>query len=90
MDNVAKTQDISTVTKGQFEYLSNLLEIGAIAKGRREVKKKLQGEELTYKETLLANCYDCMGGYGDGRVICTSPNCLIYSKMPYHKNACKQ
>ena len=56
---------------------------GIKAKGRKELKKHLEGGKLTYKEGVLAKCYHCGCGYTDGKVSCEIPHCPLYQFMPY-------
>ena len=35
---------------------------GKRAKGKREFEKFKKGEKLTYKQAVLAKCYECMAG----------------------------
>jgi len=56
---------------------------GIRAKGRKELAKADRGESLTRGEAILAKCYECMGGYDDGRVDCLVSTCPLYQYMPY-------
>lgn len=58
---------------------------GIKAKGKNELAKYLRGERLTRKQALLARCYDCMGGYTDGKYSCKIVNCPLYPFMPYRE-----
>jgi|TARA_B100001971_G_C18047662_1_gene461076 hypothetical protein len=60
-----------------------ILKNGVLAIGKRELEAHLKGEKLTYKQQVLAKCYDCFGGYLDGRRDCGSASCPNYSSMPY-------
>lgn len=51
--------------------------------GRTQYLRYLQGEKLTYKEALLAKCYDCDGGHSDGRYDCEVLTCPLRMYMPY-------
>ena len=51
--------------------------------GRTQYLRYLQGEKLTYKEALLAKCYDCDGGHTDGRYDCEVLSCPLRRYMPY-------
>ena len=51
--------------------------------GRTQYLRFLKGEKLTYKEAVLAKCYDCDGGHSDGRYDCEVPSCSLYPFMPY-------
>ena len=48
--------------------------------------KWLDGRKLTFKQAVLAKCFDCMGGYVDGLVDCRVPHCPLYPFMPYREN----
>ena len=56
---------------------------GIKARGGRELRKHLTGDKLTQRQMILAKCYDCMGGYGDGKIDCEIPECPLYLLMPY-------
>jgi hypothetical protein len=56
---------------------------GILARGRNELKKHLNGGRLTFKQAILAKCYDCMGFYADGKADCAIPECPLYPVMPY-------
>lgn len=51
--------------------------------GRTQYSRFLLGEKLTYKEAVLAKCYECDGGHSDGRYDCEVPSCPLYLLMPY-------
>ncbi len=55
------------------------------AKSRAEFKEHLDGKRLTNKKRIYAKCYDCMGGYADGKNDCEVPKCSLYPLMPYRK-----
>lgn len=56
---------------------------GIRAKGRKELIKSERGGTLTRGEAILAKCYECMGGYDDGRYDCIVSSCPLYQYMPY-------
>lgn len=58
---------------------------GIKAKGKNELAKHLKGEKLTFKQAVLARCYDCTGGYTDGKYSCGIPHCPLHPFMPYRK-----
>tara|TARA_B100000315_G_C14235404_1_gene432904 strand:- start:152 stop:364 length:213 start_codon:yes stop_codon:yes gene_type:complete len=60
-----------------------LINKGISAKGRAELKKHINGKRLRASEALRAKCYDCMGGYKDGKHDCEVPGCSLYPQMPY-------
>jgi hypothetical protein len=59
--------------------------IGKRARGGKELKKHLAGDRLTQRQAIHAKCYDCMGGYSDGRVDCQLSDCSLYPFMAYRK-----
>ena len=61
----------------------SLTEHGLMAKGKIELRKHESGQRLTYKDMVLAKCYECCAGYTDGKRDCEIPGCPIYPKMPY-------
>ena len=56
---------------------------GKRAKGRKEFVKFKKGEKLTFKQSILAKCFECMGRYIDGKVDCEVYNCPLYPYMPF-------
>jgi hypothetical protein len=60
---------------------------GISARGRNELKRHLEGGKLTFKQAILAKCYDCMGFYVDGKADCAIPECPLYPVMPYRKTS---
>ena len=58
-------------------------EFGITARGRSELCRHYQGQKLTYKQRCLAMCYDCMGGYTNGKVSCEIKDCPLYPVMPF-------
>jgi hypothetical protein len=61
--------------------------IGVLAKGRLGLEAHVAGKRLTQRQRIHAKCYDCMGGYRDGKVDCQCPNCPLYALMPYREKA---
>lgn len=51
--------------------------------GRTQYLRFLNGEKLTYREAVLAKCYDCDGGHSDGRYDCEVLPCPLRMYMPY-------
>ncbi len=61
-----------------------MTKFGILARGRKELIKHINGERLTPRQRIIAKCYECMGGYADGRRDCKIPKCPLYSLMPFH------
>lgn len=61
----------------------SITDYGVMAKGRNELIKHENGENLTYRQMVLAKCYECCAGYTDGKVNCGIKGCPLYGKMPY-------
>jgi len=55
----------------------------AYPRGGKELKKYLSGERLTRHQALLANCFECCGGYIDGKYDCGIQSCACHPFMPY-------
>ncbi len=54
----------------------------SIIKGKLEHKKFVNGEKLTRKQAILAQCYVC--GLQDGREDCQGgSSCPLYQYFPY-------
>ncbi len=58
---------------------------GKRARGKREFEKFKKGEKLTYKQSVLAKCFECMCGYADGKVDCEVESCPLHPLMPFQK-----
>ena len=41
--------------------------------GKTQYLRFLNGEALTYRQAALAKCYECCGGFSDGRFDCQMP-----------------
>lgn len=80
--SVTSKTDLTQDVKREIEYISTKCPRSA---GNTAHIKLLQGEELTYKELLLAKCAECGGNYIDGRKDCEVVNCPAYPKMQYRK-----
>lgn len=57
-----------------------------MARGQRELKRHQAGQRLSYKEIVLAKCYQCTNGYLDGKIDCRVPDCVNYGSMPYRED----
>lgn len=58
---------------------------GIKARGGKEFKKYLEGGRLTQRQMILAKCYECIGGYADGKMDCEIKDCPLYPLMPYRE-----
>jgi len=63
--------------------INDIETIGKSARGQKELLKHLNGEKLTFRQAIIANCYDCMGYYVDGKVDCELKDCPLYPFMPF-------
>lgn len=63
--------------------MNDITEIGIKARGRKELIAHKNGKRLTQRQAIYAKCFDCMGGYIDGKTDCDMPNCSIHPFMPY-------
>lgn len=59
------------------------MKYGIAARGRSELEKHVKGIRLTARQAGKAKCYECMGGYEDGKYTCGLPACPLFSYMPY-------
>lgn len=66
-----------------MDQIDGVVKLGKKAKGRAERIKALEGKKLTRHEAIMANCYDCMGGYCDGVTDCEIETCSLYQYHPY-------
>jgi hypothetical protein len=56
---------------------------GKSAKGKTFLEQYARGKKLTQRQAILAKCYECMGGYVDGKRDCKINGCPLYPLMPY-------
>lgn len=56
---------------------------GPRAIGKREYEAYKADQNLTRGQSMKAKCYECMGGYADGRMDCGIKDCPLYPWMPY-------
>ncbi|KYC52634.1 MAG: hypothetical protein AMQ22_00684 [Candidatus Methanofastidiosum methylothiophilum] len=54
--------------------------------GYRHYKNFADGKKLSFKEAILAKCYDCSCGYVDGKIDCCIEDCPLYQYAPYGKS----
>lgn len=59
---------------------------GTTARGKKEYLAFLRGENLTMKQRVLANCFQCVGFYTDGKKDCEMEECTFHVYMPYRKS----
>jgi hypothetical protein len=69
-----------------MDTIENIQKYGKDAQGKRDLIRHLKGERLTMKQAILSKCFDCMGGYTDGKTDCNIPDCSLYGFMPYRKD----
>jgi hypothetical protein len=71
-DSVSRLKDTLTLVK-----------LSPMSKGRQYAEKYAEGERLTTTQAIQAKCWDCCGGYADGRKDCECMQCPLYPLMPY-------
>ena len=71
------------LTKEERDLLLRQCAKDPVSAGRTLYLHFLNGENLTYKEQIIAKCFDCDGGHSDGRYDCEMPSCSLYPSMPY-------
>jgi len=74
------------ITEEERAYLIKQCKQDKTSAGRTQYLRFLNGEKLTYREAMLAKCYECDGGHSDGRYDCEVPTCSLYPYMPYNGN----
>jgi len=52
-------------------------------KGKNQFDDFQNGKRLTHKQAILAHCFECMGGFEDGKQDCCGYSCPLYSFFPY-------
>lgn len=63
--------------------MNDITEMGVKARGRKELRAHKEGQRLTQRQAIYAKCFDCLGGYIDGKIDCNMPHCSLYAWMPY-------
>ena len=66
------------------KIISDISRHGKTARGKQELIKHLSGQRLTQRQAILAKCFDCCGGYADGRQDCRCTRCSLYPFMPFN------
>lgn len=56
---------------------------GKKAIGGKELRMHEENLRLTKNQMCKAKCYECSGGFTDGRLDCMIPACPLYPQMPY-------
>ncbi len=54
--------------------------------GGKELAAYRAGRRLGQRQAIYAKCFDCRGGYVDGRLDCLVDVCSLYPYMPYRRN----
>ena len=63
--------------------MNDITEMGIKARGRKELIAHKEGKRLTQRQAIYAKCFDCMGGYIDGKTDCNMPHCSLHPFMRY-------
>lgn len=66
-----------------------ILENGKASGGKTRWLAHQRGERLGPVQAIKGKCYECCGGYSDGRVDCGIPGCPLYPWQPYRKRGRK-
>jgi len=53
-----------------------------VIKGQKEYRKYKDGQRLTRKQAILAQCYDCNGG-DESNADCQGYSCPLYQYHPH-------
>ncbi len=57
-----------------------------LRRGKKEYLQHLErGKPLTYKQAVIAKCYECNCGFPDGTVDCKIIACPLYGFMPFRE-----
>ena len=51
--------------------------------GRKHLIAHMEGKRLSFKQAILAKCYECMNGFIDGKQDCRIFDCPLYPFMPF-------
>ncbi len=60
------------------------------AAGNIELQRHLEGRKLGLPQMVKAKCFECMGGYEDGKIDCKITQCPLYLRMPYRDKEGKE
>ena len=58
-------------------------------KGQKEYERFKQGESMTFKQAIYAQCYEC-NGMEEGGEDCKGESCPLYPFMPYRRGIKKR
>lgn len=57
-----------------------------LRRGKKEYLQHLEGGKLlSYKQAVVAKCYECNCGFPDGTTDCKMPTCPLYGFMPFRE-----
>jgi len=51
--------------------------------GRKHLLAHMEGKRLSFKQAILAKCFECMNGFIDGKQDCGIHDCPLYPWMPF-------
>jgi len=60
------------------------------ARGKKELISHLKGNRLSASQAIKAKCYECCGGFDDGKVDCELISCPLHPYMPYNPKKSKR
>ena len=78
------------MVKENSRRIADIEDRGLQAQGKRELIAHLEGLAITMKKAILAKCYDCNGGYTDGKTDCKSSRCPLHPFMPYREGGARK
>jgi hypothetical protein len=72
------------------DRIANIRRNGKVAQGQKELIMHLEGDRLSIRQAIKAQCYDCSGFYIDGKIDCRSQHCPLYPFMVYNARKVKR
>lgn len=63
----------------------HMAKMGLKSQGKKLMLKHLDGERLSASQAIKAKCFDCCGGFADGRLPCEITSCPLIKWYPYNK-----
>jgi hypothetical protein len=76
---------IARPVKTDEGYLDYVERLESLNKKLRDMNKLTNTGRPGIRSMLRAFCFQCMGGFHDGRVDCETPHCPLYTMQPYRK-----
>jgi hypothetical protein len=76
-----------TMCEGKVMDILHMAKCGMKSQGKRLMLKHLNNERLSASQAIKAKCFDCCGGFADGRQPCKISSCPLIKWYPFNATA---